>query len=145
MSLQECIKRPQENSLNFFKNHCLRLLPKKIKAPTNWLDAFYQLKDYCETLTGKGKKVLFIDELRWLVQEMGLERLVIKSGKLVGYFISNPQSPFFETETFTTLLNRIITIGQVYRLVQQNEKLRLVIEPVKHIKDAFEKLGVLVR
>jgi hypothetical protein len=27
--------------------------------------------------------------------------------------------------------------------VQQNEKLRLVIEPVKHIKDAFEKLSVL--
>jgi hypothetical protein len=37
-----------------------------------------------------------------------------------------------------------MTIGQGYRLVQQNEKLRLVIEPVKHIKDAFEKLGVLV-
>ena len=32
--------------------------------------------------------------LRWLAEEIGLERLVIKSGKMVGYFISNPQSPF---------------------------------------------------
>jgi len=30
-----------------------------------------------------------------------------------------------------------------YRLVQQNDKLRLVIEPIRHIKDAFEKLSAL--
>jgi transcription-repair coupling factor (superfamily II helicase) len=109
------------------------------------LEAFaVRLKDRFGPVPKEVKELLFSFQLRWLAQNMGLERLVIKSGKMVGYFIANPQSPFFETETFTTLLNRIMTIGQGYRLVQQNEKLRLVIEPVKHIKDAFEKLGVLV-
>jgi hypothetical protein len=61
----------------------------------------------------------------------------------VGYFISNPQSPFYETETFTNLLNRILSIGEGYRLVQNNDKLRMVIEPARHIKDAFEKLSNL--
>ena len=87
--------------------------------------------------------MLFSFQLRWLAQELGLERLVIKSTKLVGYFISNSQSEFFETPAFSNLLNKISTIGEGYRLVQQNEKLRLVIEPVKHIKDAFEKLSLL--
>ena len=36
-----------------------------------------------------------------------------------------------------------MAIGNGYRLVQQNEKLRMVIEPVRQIKDAFEKLNVL--
>ena len=36
-----------------------------------------------------------------------------------------------------------MSAGEGYRLVQQNEKLRLVIEPVQHIKDAFEKLSKL--
>jgi len=61
----------------------------------------------------------------------------------VGYFIANPQSPFFETEAFTALLTNITAAGEGYRLVQQQDKLRLVIEPVQHIKDAYEKLTKL--
>jgi transcription-repair coupling factor (superfamily II helicase) len=99
-----------------------------------------QLVDRFGPLPKEVKELLFSFQLRWLAQELGLERLVIKSSKLVGYFISNPQSAFYETETFTNLLNRIMTIGEGYRLVQNNDKLRMVIEPVRHIKDAFEKL-----
>jgi transcription-repair coupling factor (superfamily II helicase) len=61
----------------------------------------------------------------------------------VGYFIANPQSTFYETEIFMNLLNTIQSNPQGYRLVQQNEKLRLVIEPVIHIKDAMEKMSKL--
>ena len=99
-----------------------------------------QLVDRFGPLPIAVKELLFSFELRWLAEELGMERLVIKSEKLVGYFISNPQSPFYETETFTLLLNKIMSIGKEYRLVQNNDKLRLVIEPVRHIKDAFEKM-----
>ena len=99
-----------------------------------------QLVDRFGPLPKAVKELLFSFELRWLAEELGMERLVIKSEKLVGYFISNPQSPFYETETFTLLLNKIMSIGKEYRLVQNNDKLRLVIEPVRNIKDAFEKM-----
>ena len=102
-----------------------------------------ELVDRFGPLPREVKELLFSFQLRWLAQELGLERLVIKSSKLVGYFISNPQSPFYETDTFTKLLNKIMSIGEGYRLVQQNDKLRLVIEPICHIKDAFEKLADL--
>jgi transcription-repair coupling factor (superfamily II helicase) len=105
------------------------------------LDRFsVDLVDRFGPLPKAAKELLFSFELRWLAQELGMERLVIKSEKLVGYFISNPQSSFYETETFTLLLNKIMSIGKEYRLVQNNDKLRLVIEPVRHIKDAFEKM-----
>ena len=39
---------------------------QKLKAPTNWLEAFQQLENYCEMLKGNKKKVLFIDEFPWL-------------------------------------------------------------------------------
>jgi transcription-repair coupling factor (superfamily II helicase) len=102
-----------------------------------------QLVDRFGPLPREVKELLFSFQLRWLAQDLGLERLVIKSSKLVGYFISNPQSPFYETDTFTNLLNKIMSIGEGYRLVQQNDKLRMVVEPVRHIKDAFEKLETL--
>jgi hypothetical protein len=34
-------------------------------------------------------------------------------------------------------------MGNGYRLVQKEDKLRLVIEPILHIKDAYEKLMAL--
>ena len=102
-----------------------------------------QLVDRFGPLPKEVKELLFSFELRWLAEELGMERLVIKSEKLVGYFISNPQSPFYETDTFTLLLNKIMSIGKEYRLVQNNDKLRLVIEPVRHIKDALEKMAGL--
>ena len=103
-----------------------------------------QLVDRFGPLPKEVKELLFSFELRWLAEELGMERLVIKSEKLVGYFISNPQSPFYETDTFTLLLNKIMSIGKEYRLVQNNDKLRLVIEPVRHIKDALEKMAGLM-
>lgn len=39
---------------------------KKIAVPSNWLDAFYLLIDYLETLDEQHKRVVFLDELPWL-------------------------------------------------------------------------------
>jgi transcription-repair coupling factor (superfamily II helicase) len=104
-----------------------------------------RLLDRFGTLPREVKELLISFQLRWLAQELGMERIVIKSQKLVGYFIANPQSTFYETEVFMNLLNTIQTNPHGYRLVQQNEKLRLVIEPVIHIKDAMEKMSRLKR
>ena len=35
-------------------------------VPTNWLDAFWQLKHLLETSKQKGRKVIFLDELPWM-------------------------------------------------------------------------------
>lgn len=59
-------KATTREQFKLFQKSLFDVSSKKLKAPTNWLDAFQQLKDYCETLTGKGKKVLFIDEFPWL-------------------------------------------------------------------------------
>ncbi len=113
----------------------------KDKAALNTFSA--ELIDRFGPLPKEVKELLFSFELRWLAQSMGLERLVLKSEKLVGYFISNPQSPFYETQDFQNILNGILAQPNGYKLVQKGDKLRLVIEPIEHIKDAFEKLALL--
>lgn len=102
-----------------------------------------QLIDRFGPLPKEVKELLFSFELRWLAESMGLERLVLKSEKLVGHFISNPQSPFYETPQFQGILQNILSKQSGYRLAQKDDKLRLVIEPIRHIKDAFEKLQAL--
>jgi transcription-repair coupling factor (superfamily II helicase) len=102
-----------------------------------------ELIDRFGPLPKAGKELLFSFQLRWLAQQLGMERVVVKSGKLVGSFISNPQSPFYETERFTEILHRINALGNGYRLVQKDDRLRLHMEPIAHIKDAYEKLAML--
>jgi transcription-repair coupling factor (superfamily II helicase) len=102
-----------------------------------------ELIDRFGPLPKAGKELLFSFQLRWLAQELGMERVVVKSGKFVGTFISNPQSPFYETERFTKILRRINTLGNGYLLVQKDDRLRLHMEPIAHIKDAYEKLAML--
>jgi len=102
-----------------------------------------QLVDRFGPLPKEVKELLFSFELRWLAESLGLERLVLKSEKLVGHFISNPQSPYYETAQFQEVLQNILAKQSGYRLVQKDDKLRLVIEPIRHIKDAFEKLQAL--
>ena len=42
--------------------------------------------------------------IKWVATKMGLEKVVMKKGKLVGYFINDQQSPFYQSEGFTKVL-----------------------------------------
>jgi transcription-repair coupling factor (superfamily II helicase) len=103
-----------------------------------------RLMDRFGPLPKQVKELVLSFKLRWLAEKMGLERLVIKSGKMVGFFISNPQSPFYETETFTEVLNHIHRNAVGCKLSEQNDRLRIVFAEVKHIKDAYEQIQAIV-
>jgi transcription-repair coupling factor (superfamily II helicase) len=156
----------ETDSFHSFVNDCVFETDQEVRIPDDYVNnvaerlSLYQELDNLKTeeelnqfsdrlidrfgpLPREVHELLISFKLRWLAQKLGMERIVIKSQKLVGYFIANPQSPFYETETFTFLLNAIQANPNGYRLAQQNDKLRLVIEPVNHIKDAMGKMEVL--
>jgi transcription-repair coupling factor (superfamily II helicase) len=82
-------------------------------------------------------------ELRWLAQELGLEKLVIKSNKMIGYFVSNSQSKFYDTPIFTSVLSAIQNNPSRFQLSEKNEKLRIISERVMGLRDAFARLEIL--
>ncbi|MCG7500742.1 transcription-repair coupling factor [Tenacibaculum sp. Mcav3-52] len=50
--------------------------------------------------------------IKWLAKELGLEKVILKQKRMLGYFVSDQQSAFYQTEAFTKML----------RYVQQNPK-----------------------
>jgi len=42
--------------------------------------------------------------MRWICKELGFERLILKNSKLRCYFISNPQSSFYESDIFQKMI-----------------------------------------
>ncbi len=84
--------------------------------------------------------------MRWMCKKLGFERLILKGGKLRCYFLSDPQSAFFETERFNKLVQFIGTKGRVMglHLKQTNKELILVQDEVRRIEQAKRTLEQLV-
>lgn len=102
-----------------------------------------RMKDRFGPIPEQVKELFFSFELRWMAKKMGIERLVIKSEKMVCSFISDSNSIFYESELFTELLKEITSQGPGYRLIQKQDKLRLIIEPITDIRAAFSRLSIL--
>jgi len=50
--------------------------------------------------------------IKWLAKQLGLEKIILKQKRMIGYFVANQQSDFYQTEAFTKML----------KYVQQNSK-----------------------
>jgi len=47
--------------------------------------------------------------IKWIASKIGLEKAVMKQGKFIGYFISDQQSSFYQTNAFTKVLQYVQT------------------------------------
>jgi len=45
--------------------------------------------------------------IKWLAKSIGLEKIIMKSGKFVGYFIGDQQSQFYQSPSFTKVLQYV--------------------------------------
>jgi transcription-repair coupling factor (superfamily II helicase) len=83
-------------------------------------------------------------ELRWLAQDIGIERLVIKSGTMVCYFIANPQSAFYDSPEFQRVLSYIQTNPSECKLSEKNDRLRMIYTNIHTIDQAVKRLMEII-
>jgi len=82
--------------------------------------------------------------IKWKATAIGLEKVVIKQGKMVGYFISDQQSNFYQTSRFMKVLQFVQQNGNLCKMKEKETKnglrLLLTFENVKSINKALELL-----
>ena len=80
--------------------------------------------------------------LQWLCKKLGFERLILKGGKLRCYFISDPQSSFYETELFQKVMAFVHQKGRIMgiSMKQTNKELILVQDEMRSLKAAMRTL-----
>lgn len=109
------------------------------------LDAFIQeLADRFGPVPDSVHEMVRSFRLRWQAQELGMEKLVLKSNKMIGYFISNPQSPFYESPIFNKILDFMQRYPTRAKLSEKNDRLRIIIEDVSSLGDAFNRLNQIL-
>ena len=108
------------------------------KTETNLMNFEKMLIDRFGEIPEQTKQLINIVRLRWLAMELGFEKLILKNGKLIGNFISNQKSPFYQSEIFSKILNFVQSNPKNCTMKQGEEKLSLVIEEIKNIGSAME-------
>jgi transcription-repair coupling factor (superfamily II helicase) len=74
-------------------------------------------------------------------QELGVERLWLKNGKMVMYFVSNPRSPFYASPLFTSLLKFVERQSIPCTMSERNGRLNLAFEGV----GSMERAAAVIR
>lgn len=82
--------------------------------------------------------------LRWLAKDIGFEKLILKQKKLIGHFIANPKSPFYESAKFTRVLKYIEKNHRIAKMEEKNGRLQINYDNVNGIQQALDKLKVIV-
>ena len=84
-----------------------------------------------------------IVKIRQLGQKLGFEKIIVKNGVMIAFFISNPLSQYYRSDRFSKILENITLNPQVFELKQNDNRLRIFVRNVESIAKAYDVLGKL--
>ncbi|MFT5185644.1 MAG: transcription-repair coupling factor (superfamily II helicase), partial [Flavobacteriales bacterium] len=108
------------------------------------LQAFVQrLTDRFGALPEQALDLIQTIRLRWIASDVGFEKLIIKSGLLIGYFVSREDSPYYQSAAFTGILEFMKYNPREGEMYEKNGGLRMKFTNVNNIADAVKILEKL--
>ena len=120
----------------------------KIKEEQKLKEFEKNLEDRFGKIPPQGIELLNTLRLKWLATKFGLERVIIKRKKCIGYFISDQQSDFFQTPVFSQILNAVQSDNQSMSIKEKQTRngLRLlfIVENVYSIEKLYQKLEAIL-
>lgn len=99
-----------------------------------------QLIDRFGPVPSQTLELIHTIRLRWLAMEIGLEKLLLKNNRMVGYFVAKQDSPYYQSEVFTKVLKFVQQNPRNCKMKEANGKLTLSFEQIKSVDDAVTAL-----
>ena len=106
-----------------------------------------KLIDRFGPLPKEAKALLNSIRIKWIATHIGIEKLVMKQGKMIGYFIADQQSDFYNSKQFTKVLQFVQQNGNICKMKEKETKnglrLLLTFENIKSITKALELMQMI--
>jgi len=110
-----------------------------LKYEKELIDRFGELPTQVEDLLNSVR-------IKWIANSIGLEKVVMKKGKLIGYFIADQQSPFYQSKLFTHVLQFVHKNATICKMKEKQTRnglrLLLVFEQITSVDKALKALLV---
>ncbi len=115
------------------------------------VDKDRELKDMEKRMTDRfgpipeeTRRLFDIVKIRHLGEKLGFEKIIIKNGILIAFFISNPMSSYYKSKTFAKVMERVSSFGNLFELKQNDSKLRVISRKIDSLPKAYEALEKLL-
>lgn len=93
-----------------------------------------ELQDRFGELPAHVKGLIEIVKIRKKCQALGIERVLVKNGKMIVYFVGEPTSPFYSSAIFTRLLKFVQRQELPCRMSEKNDRLSLVFTEITNVE-----------
>ncbi|HOP03571.1 MAG TPA: transcription-repair coupling factor [Tenuifilaceae bacterium] len=108
---------------------------------TEELEKFRQkLTDRFGAIPSQVEELLNVVTLKWRAISVGIEKIVLKNGILIAYFISNQLSPFYRSNVFSSIIMSIQSNQHIFQLKETNDRLSLTAKNVENVDNAITVL-----
>ena len=105
------------------------------------VDAFKaRLIDRFGAIPPEGEELIRIVPLRRIAKRLGIEKIFLKSGRMTLFFVSNPDSPYYQSEAFGKIIGYMSRYPRQCNLREQNGKRSMIIKDIKDVQSAVREL-----
>ncbi len=102
------------------------------------------LEDRFGKLPAETRELLEVVRLRWKAIELGMEKIILKEGKMICYFISDQHSPFYRSPLFMNIVQFVQKGKFRGQMKERNHKLTLTFAHVPNVETAGHVLTEII-
>ena len=84
-------------------------------------------------------------KIKNLGSSLGFEKIIIKNGMLIMFFISNPMSMYYKSDVFGRILANANRYERIFNLKQTEGKLKIVSRGIDSLQKALDTMSLLSR
>jgi transcription-repair coupling factor (superfamily II helicase) len=88
-------------------------------------------------------RLFVIVRIRQLGRQLGFEKIIIKNGVLIAFFITNPMSQYYRSDRFSKVLEKVNEHPKLFEVKQPDGRLRIVVRNVDGLEKAYKILKML--
>ena len=88
-------------------------------------------------------ELLDVVRLRWEAIRLGMERVKVKNGLMIVHFVGEENSPFYKSDVFMHLLQRVTRQPERFVLKQHNNRLAMTVRNIENVEAAYKILREL--
>jgi transcription-repair coupling factor (superfamily II helicase) len=103
-------------------------------------DFHHELEDRFGAVPPSAEDLFTTVRCRKIAVDLGFEKLLLRNENMKCFFVSNPDSPYFQSETFNKILLFLQTGTNKARLKQVGKNGILIVEQIKTMTDIYEFL-----
>jgi transcription-repair coupling factor (superfamily II helicase) len=78
--------------------------------------------------------------MRWMAGQLGFEKIILKNGKMLIWFVSNQMSPYYQSPVFEKVIRFVQKNPFLFQMKEARDKLTMSSESINSINEAMKLL-----